>query len=462
MKPALRQMLSGLLALWKDARLDVPTHWPRTIRIEANIIIPARLVIAVILYQSLFLSPWIRSVAYSLDVGVELVTGLYWIYVVGVLVGGAVVLANRWVPDGVVRTITLLLSLVDAIFFAGLTLITGGYDSLLFWVFVLLVIRNTQIEPLSPVQLIMHVFTAACYLVAGLGDLVLAATVDEYTRQILGLRPVGHSGDVLLVRTVLLLLVGACGFGIQLLMERERRAEADAREFEARESQMRSMGRMAAEIAHQLKNPLAIINTTLFSLRRALTSGEKDALRFTEIIREEINRADQILTQVMGYGHLTEGKLERLSVREVLDAAVAAVFPEGVDYTVRIERRYSPRTPPLMAQRAHLLEVFVNLLANAREACPDPGWVGLTIRSPRAGTVQVVVEDDGPGIPPDLHKRIFESYYTTKDKGTGLGLSIVKNNVELYGGSIRVESELGKGTRFILDFPATISVASRA
>jgi signal transduction histidine kinase len=69
-------------------------------------------------------------------------------------------------------------------------------------------------------------------------------------------------------------------------------------------------------------------------------------------------------------------------------------------------------------------------------------------------SVEVRIRDDGPGIPPDRHERIFEAYFTTKEKGTGLGLATVKHNVELYGGSVRLESELGKGACFVLLFPA--------
>ena len=68
--------------------------------------------------------------------------------------------------------------------------------------------------------------------------------------------------------------------------------------------------------------------------------------------------------------------------------------------------------------------------------------------------MEISVRDDGPGIPPDKIERIFEAYYTTKEKGTGLGLAIVKHNVELYGGTVRVESELGKGAEFTVIFPA--------
>ena len=114
-----------------------------------------------------------------------------------------------------------------------------------------------------------------------------------------------------------------------------------------------------------------------------------------------------------------------------------------------------PSFPPLLMQRRHLSRSFVNLLQNAREALGDQGGnVFVSARCRGDYSVEVTIRDDGPGIPPDKLEQIFEAYYTTKEKGTGLGLAIVKHNVELYGGTVRVESELGKGARFILVFPA--------
>ncbi len=106
-------------------------------------------------------------------------------------------------------------------------------------------------------------------------------------------------------------------------------------------------------------------------------------------------------------------------------------------------------------QRSHLSVVLVNLLQNAREALDGQGNIYRRRPLPAtANTLEIMVGDDGPGIAADKLDKIFEAYVTTKDKGTGLGLAIVKHNVELYGGTVRVESELGKGARFILLFPA--------
>ena len=105
-------------------------------------------------------------------------------------------------------------------------------------------------------------------------------------------------------------------------------------------------------------------------------------------------------------------------------------------------------------QRGHLSEILVNLLQNAREALGGRANVFVTAVCHRDYSVEISVRDDGPGIPPDKIERIFEAYYTTKEKGTGLGLAIVKHNAELYGGTVRVESELGKGAKFTVIFPA--------
>jgi len=137
-----------------------------------------------------------------------------------------------------------------------------------------------------------------------------------------------------------------------------------------------------------------------------------------------------------------------------LDKAVTQVFPPAVPTGIRLHRDYARDFPPLLMQRAHLSEMFLNLLKNAREALNDRGNIFITASCRRDYSIEVGIRDDGPGIAPDKIESIFEAYYTTKEKGTGLGLAIVKHNVELYGGTVRVESKLGQGTRFILLFPA--------
>ena len=261
--------------------------------------------------------------------------------------------------------------------------------------------------------------------------------------------------QTLTLRLALLLLMTVCCYGVQVLLERQRRAVEEAAEFAMREGQLRSAGRVAAEFTHQMKNPLAIINNAAYSLQRALKQGRPVSPDQIRIIQEEVEHSDKIITQIMGYAQLSEGHVERLNVIEELDHAIGQVFPPAVGYPVRIHRDWAGEFPSSFMQRRHLVDTFVNLLQNAREALGEKGghvFVGAKCHSDYS--VEVSIRDDGPGIPPDKLEKIFEAYYTTKEKGTGLGLATVKHNVELYGGSVRVESALGKGARFVLVFPA--------
>jgi signal transduction histidine kinase len=172
------------------------------------------------------------------------------------------------------------------------------------------------------------------------------------------------------------------------------------------------------------------------------------------IIREEIDRADRIITQLMGYAQLSEGRVEKLDLNEELDRAVNEVFPPGASYEVEIQRDYGTKLPALLMQRSHLSVVLVNLLQNAREAMDGKGKIEIHAHYGNADTLQVIIGDNGPGIGPDKLIRVFEAYFSSKAKGTGLGLAIVKHNMELYGGAVHVESQLGKGARFVLLFPA--------
>ena len=100
-------------------------------------------------------------------------------------------------------------------------------------------------------------------------------------------------------------------------------------------------------------------------------------------------------------------------------------------------------------------EILVNLLLNGREALAGQGTLQIIAGrlQPGRDVVEIVVADDGPGIPPDKLGRIFEAYFTTKEKGTGLGLAMVKHNAELYGGNVRAESVVGKGAKFTVTLP---------
>jgi signal transduction histidine kinase len=264
----------------------------------------------------------------------------------------------------------------------------------------------------------------------------------------------------LLTRVLLLAVLAASCYGINVLADLRMVSLDEARESAARQEHLRSTGRLAAEIAHQLKNPLSIINNASFNLQRSLRDAKPEAGAQLDIIREEVNRSDRIITDLMGYAQLSEGRVERLELAEELESAITQALPPGAGFQTHVEVDVGAALSPLLMHKAHLREILVNLLLNAREAQNNKGRIQVVARPGEGDSVLVSVQDDGPGMDAARMAQIFAPYFTTKEKGTGLGLAIVKHNAELYGGTVSVESELGKGSRFTLRFPAKVLLRS--
>jgi signal transduction histidine kinase len=422
---------------------------------ERDIILPLKLAGIGMLLYSFYLRQWIGIVLSALEIAVEVTQYFLWLYLFATLVSGGLLIFMRRLPLGVVQWIVFATCLLDGWFLAALTLLTGGYDSFLYWLFLGLIVRSAVSVPRATSQLMLNLTLSACYVLAGIVDIRLVEYLDVTSREGSGLTSVDNPTEPLVLRVALLLLMTVCSYGVQVLLVKQRQAEEEAREFAVREGQLRSAGRMAAEFVHQIKNPLAIINNAAFSLQRALRDGRDSAGEQVRIIQEEVERSDRIITQIMGYAQLSEGRVEKLEVVEELNAAIERVFPPGADYPIRVHRDFASSFPPLLMQRRHVNETFINILQNARDAMEGrAGNIYITARCRPDLSVEVTIRDDGPGIPPERHERVFEAYYTTKEKGTGLGLATVKHNVELYGGNVRLESELGKGACFVLLFPA--------
>lgn len=454
MKPSLWPWLKRLFTLLEIPAPD-PPHLLRRIEImERNIVLPVKAVAIGFVFYSFVSTPWFGVTLSMLDVTVETVQYIFWFYVLASGALAALLLNLGRLPLAVVQWTVVTSSLVDGLFLTGMTIITGGLDSILFWLFVALIIRNAVSVPVGFSQLFLNVAISLCYVLVVALDLSVAQNLDEFTRHTLDMASREDLGEPFVLRLAVLLLTTVCCYGTQALLERQRLAAEEAEEFAAREGQLRSAGRLAAEFAHQIKNPLAIINNAAFSLQRALRDAKTEVAQQIGIIQEEVARADLVITQIMGYAQLSEGHVEKLNVVEELNRALAQVFPSVVPTGIQVHRKYGRGFPPLLMQRGHLSEILLNLLKNAREALGEKGNVFVAADRHRDHSIEISVRDDGPGIAPDKIERIFEAYYTTKEHGTGLGLAIVKHNVELYGGNVRVESELGKGAKFTLIFPA--------
>jgi len=480
------QSLKGLPRLLMTPRAEPPQQAERIVTMQLHIVLPAKAGIIVFALYYLFYSGWLVEEPTTRWVVEETLQRFFLVYVAGNVIATVILMLWRRFPPTIFQWIVFALGLLDGLFVAELTFLTGGFDSTAYWLLPGLIVLNAISIPLATPQITLNLLLSVFYLGAGtlyanvpdptFGSLpaaafrpantnasALAAGTNSPPRNNRPIRvtdlpysatPPENASGPDLPRIFVLWLLTACCYGVQVLDARQRRALEDAREFALREGQLHSAGRLAAEFAHQIKNPLAVINNAAFSLQRALRDIKPEVAQQLEIIQEEVTRADRVITQITGYAQLSEGHVEKLNVIEELDRAITQVFPPAVPSPIRIHRDYGPGLPLLWMQRGHLSEVLVNLLKNAQEALGNRGNIFVHAARHRDQSIRLSVRDDGPGIAPDKVERIFEAYYTTKERGTGLGLAIVKHNVELYGGAVRVESGLGKGAKFILIFNA--------
>lgn len=442
----LRSFLAKFRELFRETAPGPGEMALRLRTVERDIVLPVKAVALGILLYSLYHTRWFEDVALTSSVAHALVERFALIYLAISAVMAVLLVFSRPLPSVFVQRVIFASSFVDGLFLAALTFSTGGFDSTLYWLFLGLIVRNAVSLPLAGTQLVLNFLLSVCYLLAGVLDVVVASQVTEEAAPL-------NPTEPFLLRMIVLWLMALCCYGVQVLLRKQRLAGEESREFSARQRQLHAAGRLAAQIAHQIKNPLGIINNAAFSLQKSLRQGAQGDEQQVSIIREEVQRADRIITRLMNYSQLAEGKVEKLKVPEVLDRAIHDVFPRGAAYETVIERNYAEPLPWLLMQRGHVSEIFVNLLANAREAMHGKGTITVTARVGLEDALYIVVADNGPGIPPEHLGKVFQAYFSTKEKGTGLGLAIVKHNVELYGGSVQVESELGKGTRFIISLP---------
>jgi signal transduction histidine kinase len=454
MKPSHEQWLKRLFVSLEIPAPDAPRLLRRIEVMERNVMLPVKAVLIGMILYSFDYSRWFGLTSSTLDVMVETVQYIFPFYILANFIFALLLLGAERLPLAVVQWTVVTSSLVDGLLIVALSLISGGLDSILFWLFVALIIRNAVSVPPGFSQLFLNLAISLCYVLVGVLDVSVLSNLDDSTLKALDLTPHEDLGEPFVLRLVVLSLTTFCCYGAQVLLERQRLAVEEAGEFAARESQLQSAGRLAAEFAHQIKNPLAVINNAAFSLQRSLRENRNSATQQIEIIQEEVARADKVITQIMGYAQLSEGRVEKLGVVNELDRAITQVFPPAVPTKIKIHRDHAAHFPPLLMQRGHLSEILLNLLQNARDALGENGNIFVAAETHPDHSIEISVCDDGPGIAPDKVERIFEAYYTTKEKGSGLGLAIVKHNAELYGGNVRVESELGKGAKFVVVFPA--------
>ncbi len=240
---------------------------------------------------------------------------------------------------------------------------------------------------------------------------------------------------------------------LQGLVKKRTRALEDAQERLVRQERLAVLGELAGSVAHEIRNPLAIMKNSIFFLRMSRRIVDEKAEEHLDLLDHEIHRANMIITELLDYARDRSPESERLSLQGIAEKALASL---AVPDAVRVESRFEPRPVLVEADPGQIERLLANLLRNAVQAMPEGGTLGLT-SGIHNGEAIVAVTDTGGGIAAEDLAKIFEPLYTTKSKGIGLGLALSKRYAQLNRGRIECESVVGKGTTFRLVLPVPLS-----
>ncbi|MBI4402083.1 MAG: HAMP domain-containing protein [Nitrospirae bacterium] len=220
-----------------------------------------------------------------------------------------------------------------------------------------------------------------------------------------------------------------------------------------RREKLASVGQLLAALAHDLRNPLGVIRS---SAQLVLETKQADAVKqeVARYIIDEVDRLTHRINDFLRYARQKPPEPKRIQPEAIAQSALWQWKAQGGHEKLTIDTQFGERLPHMDVDPDQVKEALVNLLINAREAMPEGGQVTVTTRMGENGYVEIEVADTGCGIPRANLERIFEPFFTTKEYGTGLGLTNVKRLVQDNGGTLEVQSEPGKGSRFVIRFPS--------
>jgi signal transduction histidine kinase len=238
---------------------------------------------------------------------------------------------------------------------------------------------------------------------------------------------------------------------------------ARARELEMQLHQAEKgavVGRLAAAIAHEIRNPLNYINLTLDHLRSSFApidpNKRETFVRLTDQLKTEVARINRHISDFLKYSRPSKLELQSVDIRAEAEDALRLVEGRAEECGIETTINQVGVLPRVMADRESLRSVFTNLVINAVEAINGAGGsIAIKLSNLEANSVKVEITDTGGGIAADDISKIFEPYFSTKETGTGLGLAIVKKAIDDHGGTISVASKEGSGTTFTIILPAS-------
>ena len=216
------------------------------------------------------------------------------------------------------------------------------------------------------------------------------------------------------------------------------------------------LGRITSGIAHEVKNPLNAMVIHLEILRSKLETGSSDPRPQLEILDSEIKRLDRVVQTFLNFTWPVEVRLQPIDLNTIVTQVTALASTEAQERGVTINKHLDPDAPLIKGDADLLKQTLLNVIINGCQAMPEGGPLKVATSRGSDGSARVTIADRGVGIADDDQERIFNLYYTTKKGGTGIGLAQAFRAVQIHGGLIRFDSQIGVGTTFEIILPAAV------
>jgi signal transduction histidine kinase len=265
-----------------------------------------------------------------------------------------------------------------------------------------------------------------------------------------------------LTRTLIAVLVIVYGAFTQTLINSRKKALAEKEEAQKRlihAERLAALGSVAAGVAHEVKNPLAILLQGIEFMKNALKNDAR-LLDVTQRMEKTVHRVDNIIKGLLSYSRDISLKMEELDIVPIIEETLSFMDHQIDNKHIHVKKQHAPNLPKIIIDSDQIKQVFTNVFMNAIEAMDDGGILGIRIDADqdekKQPHVKIAVSDTGKGIDEGVIRKIFDPFFTTKsnERNTGLGLSISKGIIDKHRGTIEIESEPGRGTRVIIGLPA--------
>jgi two-component system NtrC family sensor kinase len=247
----------------------------------------------------------------------------------------------------------------------------------------------------------------------------------------------------------------------QQLEKSHRELQVSHQELEQAQTQLirteklASIGQLAAGVAHEINNPLGTILIYSHLIQKSLEPDDPKREDIALVI-SEANRAKDIVQGLLSFAREKKLRASEVNVNDILEEVLSLVVNQSLFHNIKIKKSFDQGPQTIVADETQLKQVFLNIILNAAQAMEGNGKLTISTIFDKK-QIKIKIADIGPGIPPEVMGKLFSPFFTTKEKGTGLGLAISYGIIERHQGKIDVETDLGKGSTFVITLPVSVS-----